>query len=62
MIIPLTQSTDDLHDALYDSLLKDETEGDFFFDALRKLIPVWMHKLMLGIILSWLIPPLLSPL
>ena len=35
MIIPLTQSTDDLPDALYDSILGDDTEGDLFFDNLE---------------------------
>ena len=35
MTIPLTQSTDDLPNTSYDIVLEDNTDGDFFFDALK---------------------------
>lgn len=37
MIIPLILSTDNLSDALYDSVLGDDTEDDFFLDALEEV-------------------------
>ena len=37
MIIPLTESTDNLSDALYETVLEDDVAGDFFFDALDEI-------------------------
>ena len=33
MLIPITQSTDNLSDALDDSILVDDVDSDLFFDA-----------------------------
>ena len=39
MTIPLTQSTDGLPNTLYDTVLEDNIDGDFFFDALEDVDP-----------------------
>ena len=37
MLIPITQSTDNLSDALDDSILVDDVDSDLFFDALEEV-------------------------
>ena len=37
MLIPLNQNTEGLSDSMYMTVLEDDTDGGFFFDALEEI-------------------------